>query len=104
LVTCISPLLLSECFEGQVLETRDLGLEETQIDGFHPRTFDVEDRQASPVDAADLDTRELATAGDPEGPEEEILGLHRLASLGRASTAGGEFAKVGPVRGEPSLL
>lgn len=40
-----------------------------------PGTRDREDRDPPPVRAAHLDTLELAAADEPEGPEEEVVGL-----------------------------
>jgi len=48
---------------------------------------DREDRDPSPVRAAHLDTVELAPADEPEGPEEEIVGLKHWTL---PWTAGGE--------------
>ena len=75
-------------------------------DVFHPWAFDVEDRHPPPVDASHLDAGELAASSEPEGPEEEVLGLkHRRLPWSRHSwTAGGESAKVGRVEVSPSLL
>jgi len=48
----------------------------------HPRALDAEDRHASAVHASDLDALKLAAAGEPEGSEEEVLGLeHRFCLL-----------------------
>jgi hypothetical protein len=63
LLTCISPLLLAECVEGQVLEARHLGLQEAQVDErsaapilalhlVHARAFDVEDGHTPATQAA----------------------------------------------------
>jgi hypothetical protein len=93
LLTCISTLLPSERLEREILQTRDLGLEETEIherrtavvlplELFHSRALDAEDRHASPVHAPDLDSPKLAASYEPEGPEEEVLGLeHRFCLL-----------------------
>ena len=75
--------------KGQVLQASDLGLEEAQVhqggpavvvalDLFHAGAFDAEDRHPLPVDAPDLDLPELAAADEPQGSQEEVLGLkHR---------------------------
>jgi hypothetical protein len=88
-VTCISTLLSSERLESEVLQARDFGLEETQVhegpatvvlalDILHAGALDVEDRHPPPVHAPHLDAGELAATREPEGPEEEVLGLeHR---------------------------
>jgi hypothetical protein len=90
-VTCISTLLPAERLECEVLQARDLGLEQAQVhdrpaavvlplEVFHAGALDVEDRHPPPVDAPDHDAGELAATREPEGPEEEVLGLehHRL--------------------------
>jgi len=85
----MSHLLLSECTERQILETRDLGLQKPQVhdgsapvvvalDFVHPGAFDVEDGHAPAVLAPDLDLDELAAADEPEGAQEEVLGLKHL--------------------------
>ena len=51
------------------------------------RAGDREDRDPTPVRAAYLDTLELAPADEPEGPEEEIVGLKHWTL---PWTAGGE--------------
>ena len=44
----------------------------------HARTVDHEDRHPFAVQAPDLDPAQLAAAHEPEGPQEQILGLeHR---------------------------
>ncbi len=48
---------------------------------------DREDRDPSPVRAAHLDTLELTAADEPEGSEEEVVGLNHWAL---PWTAGGE--------------
>jgi hypothetical protein len=66
LVTCISHLLPAQCVESHVLEARDLGLQEAEIDERRPavvlpldvghgRTLDAEDGQPSAVHPSDLD-------------------------------------------------
>jgi len=89
LLTCISTLLSSERLECEVLETCDFRFEETQVhdrsapvvlplDVFHALTLDAEDRHPPPIHAPHLDAGELAAPREPEGPEEEVLGLeHR---------------------------
>jgi len=81
-VTCISPpLLLADRLEGGVLEAPHLGLQKPEVHRgrpavvvplgiCHPWPFDAEDRHAPAVRPADLDTRKLAAADEPEGPEE----------------------------------
>jgi hypothetical protein len=88
-VTCISTLLPAERVECEVLQARDFGLEETQVhdrpapvilplEVLHAGAFDVEDRHPPPVHAPHLDAGELTATREPEGPEEEVLGLeHR---------------------------
>lgn len=51
------------------------------LDLLHPRALDAEDRHASPVHPADLDAPKLAAPREPEGAEEEILGLEHRACL-----------------------
>ena len=51
------------------------------------RAGDREDRHPTPVRAAHLDTLELAPAHEPEGSEEEIVGLKHWTL---PWTAGGE--------------
>ena len=41
----------------------------------HPRPGDLEDRHPSAVLAVDLDRLKLAPADEPEGAEEEVVGL-----------------------------
>jgi hypothetical protein len=82
----MSALLLAERFEGQVLQTSDFGLEETQVherravvvvtlDLLHAAAGDPEESQPAAVHAADLDPRQLTAAREPEGCEKEVLGL-----------------------------
>ncbi len=52
-----------------------------------PRAADREDRDPSPVRAAHLDRLELAATHEPEGPEEEVVGLKHWTL---PWTAGGE--------------
>ena len=52
-----------------------------------PRAADPEDRDPTPVRAAHLDALELAPADEPEGPEEEVVGLKHWTL---PWTAGGE--------------
>jgi len=52
-----------------------------------PRAADREDCDATPVRAAHLDTLELASADEPEGSEEEVVGLEHWTL---PWTAGGE--------------
>ena len=52
-----------------------------------PGTPDREDRDPSPVRATHLDTLELAAADEPEGPEEQVVGLKHWTL---PWTAGGE--------------
>jgi len=51
------------------------------------RAGDREDRDPSPVRAAHLDAPQLAPADEPEGPEEQIVGLKHWTL---PWTAGGE--------------
>jgi hypothetical protein len=77
-VTCISPLLLSDSVEGQVLETSHLRLEKLEVhdrraavvlsfDILHARTFDTEDCHPSAVDSADDYLVKLSSPDQPEG-------------------------------------
>jgi hypothetical protein len=88
-VTCISTLLPAERLECEVLQARDFGLEEAQVhdrlaavvlplEDLHAGAFDVEDRHPPAIHAPDLDAGELTATREPEGSEEEVLGLeHR---------------------------
>src|SRR3990172_1119378 len=71
-VTCMSPLLLADRFEGQVLEASHLGLQEPEIHvrgtavvvalRFHRgRAGDLEEGHPPAVRPPDLDLLELAT-------------------------------------------
>jgi hypothetical protein len=92
-VTCISPLLLSDGFEGQVLEPSHLELEKLEVyhrrtavvlsfDILHARTFDAEDRHPSAVDSANNHLVELSSSDQPEGAEEKVIRLeHRSPPL-----------------------
>jgi hypothetical protein len=87
LVTCIRPpLLCTKRLEGHVLEAPDFRLEKPQVHEslatvVVPYRFvevgagDREDRDPSPVRAAHLDAPQLAPADEPEGSEEEVVGL-----------------------------
>jgi hypothetical protein len=100
-VTCISTLLPAERLECEVLQARDFGLEETKVhdrpapvvlalEVLHTGALDAEDRHPAPVHAPHLDAGELAATREPEGSEEEVLGLeHRLppVSLARPGLA-----------------
>jgi hypothetical protein len=92
LLTCISTLLPSERLECEVLQTRDLRLEETEfhkrrtpvvlpLELLHPGAFDAEDRHASPVHAPDIDASKLAASREPKGSKEEVLGLEHRPRL-----------------------
>jgi hypothetical protein len=112
----MSALLLPEFLKRQVLETRDLGLQKPQVhdgsapvvvalDLVHRGAFDVEDGHASAVDAPDLDLDEIAAADEPEGAQEEVLGLKHLVPppggglLSQAETSTGCFARLLEERG-----
>jgi hypothetical protein len=98
-VTCIRPPLLSpERLEGDVLQAPDFRLQKPQVHEslatvvvpdrlLEPRAADREDRDPTPVRAAYLDALELAPADEPEGPEEEVVGLKHWTL---PWTAGGE--------------
>jgi hypothetical protein len=116
-VTCISPLLPAERIECHVLEACDLALEKTQVydrgptvvlalDVTHARTLDAEDRQALAVHASDLDVAQLAAADEPEGPQEQILGLEhgRLPWSHAHGLPEESWAMVGSIEVSPSLL
>ena len=45
----------------------------------HPRPGDLEDRHPSAVCAVDLDRLKLAPTDEPEGAEEEVVGLKHVA-------------------------
>jgi hypothetical protein len=113
-VTCIRPPLLSpKRLEGSVLQAPDFRLQKPQVherrsavvlalDVVEPRARDREDRHAPPVRAAHLDRLELAAANEPEGPEEEIVGLEHWTL---PWTAGGEVGYVvGGSELSPALL
>jgi hypothetical protein len=100
LLTCISTLLPPERLECEVLQTRDLGLEEAEIhkrgppvvlplELLHPGALDAEDRHAPPVHAPDVDAPKLAATREPEGPKEEVLGLEHRFCLLHVSRLGG---------------
>jgi hypothetical protein len=85
-VTCIRPLLCSQRVEGQLLQPPHFRLEKPQVhercsavvlarDVVDGRAGNREDRHAPPVRAAHLDASQLAPADEPEGAEEEIVGL-----------------------------
>jgi hypothetical protein len=98
-VTCIRPPLLSpERLEGHVLQAPDFRLQKPQVHEslatvvvpyrfVETRAGDREDRDPTPVRAAHLDAFELAPADEPEGPEEEVVGLEHWTL---PWTAGGE--------------
>jgi hypothetical protein len=86
-VTCIRPpLLCTQRLEGHVLQAPDFRLQKPQV---HERlatvvvtsrfvsrgTADREDRDATPVRTAHLDRAQLAATHEPEGSEEEVVGL-----------------------------
>jgi hypothetical protein len=91
-VTCISPLLLTDRLEGQVLEPPDFRLQKPQVhEGgtapvltlgiVHPRSGDSEEGDAPAVRSAYLDALKLAAADEAQGPEEEVVGLEHVSSL-----------------------
>jgi len=98
-VTCIPPpLLCTQRLESHVLQAPDFRLEKPQVHEslatvvvtyrfVEARAADPEDREASPVRAAYLDASKLAPADEPEGPEEEVVGLQHWTL---PWTAGGE--------------
>jgi hypothetical protein len=87
LLTCISPpLLFADRVEGGILEPPDFRLQKPQVhEGcssvvvpsglLGPGTADREHRDSTAVRPADLDRLELAPADEPEGAEEEVVGL-----------------------------
>jgi hypothetical protein len=111
-----SPLLLAECREGEVLETHDLGLEESQVherratvvlafDVVDARTFDPEDRHAPAVRPVDLDTDQLAATGETERSQEQVVRLEHapppaLAGTPALSQAEIPARTVGQLEGE----
>jgi hypothetical protein len=98
-VTCIRPpLLCPERLESHVLQAPHFRLQKPQVheslatvvvaDRFlEPRTADREDRDPPTVGAAYLDTLELTSTDEPEGPEEQVVGLKHWTL---PWTAGGE--------------
>jgi hypothetical protein len=98
-VTCIRPpLLCTKRLEGHVLQAPDFRLEKPQIheslatvvvpDRFvEVGSGDREDRDPTPIRAAHLDASQLAPADEPEGSEEEVVGLKHWTL---PWTAGGE--------------
>jgi hypothetical protein len=90
-------LLSSERFEGDRLQTRDLGLEEAKVherraavvvplDVLDVGTVDQEDRDTAAVRASDQDVAQLTATQKPKGPEKQVIGLKhaRLPWTGRA--------------------
>jgi hypothetical protein len=111
LLTCITPPLLSpQRLEGDVLEASHLRLQKTQVHErgaavvlalglLHTRPRDPEDRVSPAVHPAHLDSPKFAPADEPQGSEEEVVGLQHLAL---PWTAGGEVGYVlGRIEGEP---
>jgi hypothetical protein len=86
-VTCIRPpLLCPQRLEGHVLQAPDFRLQKPQVHErratvvvarrvLDARARDREDRDATPVRPAHLDRAQLAAAHEPEGSEEEVVGL-----------------------------
>jgi len=112
----MSALLLTECFEGHVLEAGHFGLEEAELheSGSRPVVVllhllhfgagDVEEGQPPPVGSADLDPHELAAPGEPERREEEVFRLEHPPPPGFATpvdAARGARVRWAPNRGEP---
>jgi hypothetical protein len=86
-VTCIRPpLLCTQRLEGHLLQAPNSRFQEPQV---HERLATVvvagrlldagaanrEDRDAAPVRPAHRDRAQLTTAHEPEGSEEEVVGL-----------------------------
>jgi hypothetical protein len=89
LLTCISPLLLAQRFESEVLEACDLRFQETQVDQrgtavvltlelVHALSFDAEDGEAAPVHTAHVDAAQLTAAQESQSTQEEVLGLKHV--------------------------
>jgi hypothetical protein len=86
-VTCTRPpLLCTQRLEGHVLQAPDFRLQKPQVHEclatvvvagriLDTGTADREDRDAAPVRPAHLDRAQLAAAHEPEGSEEEVVGL-----------------------------
>jgi hypothetical protein len=111
LLTCISPpLLFADCIEGDVLEPPDFRLQKPQVhEGrssvivasglLGPGAADREDRDPTPVRPAHLDCLELAPADEPEGAEEEVVGLEHWSlpvDCGRRGGLASLQIEVGP--------
>jgi len=67
-----------------------------------PRAADREDSDPTPVGAAHLDALELAAADEPEGPEEEVVGLKHFDPPVDCGRRGG--LACGRIEVGPSLL
>jgi hypothetical protein len=95
--SCITALLSSKRLEGDALEARDLGLEEAEV--HQTRTLEVltlgvvdagavdpEESHRTTVDQPDDDVAQLTAAHEPEGTEEQVIGLEHacLPWTGRA--------------------
>jgi hypothetical protein len=112
-VTCIRPLLSPQRLEGDVLQAADFRLQKPQVhESLAPVVLarhvvdrgadDREDRYTPAVGAAHLDCLELAATHEPEGAEEEVVGLeHWLPPVDCGRRGGLAFATG---RGEPALL
>jgi hypothetical protein len=111
LLTCISPpLLLADRAKRGVLEPSDFRLEKPQVHEGRtavvvPRGLlgsgaaDREDRDPPPVRAAHLDALKLAPTDEPEGPEEEVVGLKHWTlpvDCGRRGGLASVRIEVGP--------
>ncbi len=118
-VTCMFPLLLSDGFKGQVFEPSHLKLQKLEVDHgraavvvaldlLHSRACDVKDRHPSAVHPADHHLLELASSDQPEGSEEEVIGLeHGFTSFPLSNVDGFEeesWIKVRMVEGSLTLL
>jgi len=80
------PLLLADRVKRRVLEPPDFRLQKPQVhEGcssvvvpcglLDSGAADREDRDPTPVRPADLDAPKLAAADEPQGSEEEVIGL-----------------------------
>ena len=113
-MTCIRPpLLCTKRLEGHVLQAPDFRLQKPQVhEGLatvvvarrlvDPGAADREDRDAAPVRAAHLDAVKLAATHEPEGSEEEVVGLKHWALPVDCGRRGGLAS--GRIEVSPSLL
>jgi hypothetical protein len=93
----MTALLSSKRLESDALEARDLGLEEAEVHQtwtvevlafgiVDAVAVDPEEGHGTAVDQPDNDVAQLATTHEPEGPEEQVIGLEHacLPWTGRA--------------------